>query len=269
MSEDFKNTIIINNLLYLINKNNTKIGELETKCGVTPGYISKLSKDSSSKPSIEFIANVAKYYHLTIDLLITFDLSSRSPSEEFINNFLYKLLDDTFHNKLEWEKELSTDLNNLEARHDGSTSHPLFYQKTFYMNGESEYPEMVTRTTFNSNSYGLNTYIEGSCYNLRLKNNTRIYIMKISKDCYKVSDTKAHRIEAWLWSYDGGKQFLCDNLENQRLSNLLNSLYLVIDDYFKHPIINSKLKKAVDAYMSNDMNDDPDWASQEDEFPFY
>ena len=268
METGFSNTIIVNNINFLLKKKGNKIGELEANCGVSAGYLSKLSKDPSMKPSIEFLINVSDYYKVSIDFLVSTDISAISPSEAYLYGFLNKLLSDTFQNKLYWQIETANDLNSLTADKNGNVDHPLFGLETFYMKGETDYPEEITRTTFNSNAYGFNTVIDGHCFNLKMKNSTYIYLMKICKDVYHTGNKLAHRIEAWLWSPLAGKQYLCDNLDDSELSNVLNTLYIVVDDYHKHPHIKEELKKSVEAFMNDDLSDDKDFVIP-DELPFY
>ena len=148
MTEQFNPKILFDNIDFLIKSENRKIGEVESEAGVSAGYISRTSKDGGSRPGIDFIMNIAKVLHVSIDTLLKVDISSLTPTERYLISFLEK----------------------LETDQNGITNHPLFDFHRFYEEGESEYPEEVSRVVFVSNSFGVHTSIHGDCFELKLKN---------------------------------------------------------------------------------------------------
>lgn len=69
MAEQFNAEVLFDNIDFLIKSENRKIGEVESKAGVSAGYISRTSKDGGSRPGIDFIMNIAKVLHVSIDTL--------------------------------------------------------------------------------------------------------------------------------------------------------------------------------------------------------
>ena len=45
MTDEFNKQIMLNNISFLLNKFDKRIGELETEAGVSAGYISRITKD--------------------------------------------------------------------------------------------------------------------------------------------------------------------------------------------------------------------------------
>ena len=52
MSVEFNKQLMLDNISFLLKEFGKKIGELEAEAGVSPGYISRISKDGPSRVSI-------------------------------------------------------------------------------------------------------------------------------------------------------------------------------------------------------------------------
>lgn len=263
MDANFNKTILFDNIAYLIKKREMKIGELESEVGVSPGYISRTSKDGSTKPGIDFIMNAATVLKVSIDTLLRVDMTSMTPTEQYLISFLEKLNSDTANDKLEWNCEPAEFLNHrLEVYENGATDHPLFSLETFLEEGETEYPDEVTRVVFTSKSYDVHTYIHGDCFNLRMKNGVYLYLMNISKSIYRKNDPSAFAKEVWMLPTRGlGKQFLARTGDSSRISSLIEELYETVSENAKHPKVSKDIRGVIDAFMRDDLEDD-------DELPF-
>lgn len=66
--------LILDNISYIINKNGLAIKEAEIASGVSVGYIARMKK-GSEKISAEFIVRFADYVNVSLDLLISEDLT--------------------------------------------------------------------------------------------------------------------------------------------------------------------------------------------------
>lgn len=248
--------LVFDNIALLLKESGKKIGELENEAGVSAGYISR-TKDSTAKPGIDFIASAAHSLHVSVDTLLNVDLSAVTPTERYIVNFLEKMKKDTVDDKLVWERETARQLESLEVGQWERVDHPLFSYETFYEEGENEYPEEVSRVVFISHSFDVHTGIEGDCYNLRLKNGTRCYLMNITKSAYRIADEKTAKAkEVWMVSSNGKAQFLCGTKDISPIADLVDDLYTAVSIFAKHVKIDPSIKGAIDAFMVDDLMDD-------------
>lgn len=247
---EFNKEILLNNIQYLVNEQNKKVGELEAEAGVSVGYIAR-NKDSNSIPNIEFVMKVADILKVSIDCITKYDLKSLTATERYILNFLDKLTDDTEQDKLFWNKNNKDYYNSFITDANGQFfEHPLFNLEEFSEPGETEYPVPVKRIVFNSNTFGLHTYINGDCFELRLKNNVKVYLMNISKNVRKPNEN-CSAIEIWV-----DKNYLCSNKEGTPLATNVDALYQTVAENSKHPKIDMKIQYSIDAYMNDDLEDD-------------
>ncbi|MBR4766114.1 MAG: helix-turn-helix transcriptional regulator, partial [Clostridia bacterium] len=253
---------------YCLNSAGKKIGELESECGVSIGYISRMSKDEKAKPGIDFILNAAEVLNVSVDTLLFADLGAMSPTETYLIAFIDKLTKDTEKHELDWQVETPNMLNRMCRYDDGSVWHPLFSFEEFYEEGETEYPEHMEDVRFVSNAFSCNTFINGNCYNLRLKNGATIYLMDICKSVHRKGDKSAFVCEFWITG-NTGNQFLCDNKGDDYLSKAFDNLFARVRENMKHPRIKDNLKYSIDAFMKGDITDDEKKSiPTEDDLPF-
>ena len=86
---EFNKQTLFDNIAFLVKKHNLRIGELENASGVSPGYISRASKDGGPTPGIEFILKIADKLNVTIDTLILAPILACSPYTQS-NRLQYK-----------------------------------------------------------------------------------------------------------------------------------------------------------------------------------
>ena len=256
---DFDNQTLISNISFLTNKHGIGIGDLERILGISAGYISRTAKlNSAKKMSIDVVWKIARLFEIDIRILIGTRLDGVTPTEEYFQTFIDKLIRDTGKDKLDWKKEKADYLNCLELDDHGYTNHPLFAKQTFYRQGE-EYPDLVTEIVFTSDSFGHNTYIYDDCYKLALKNGTTVYLMCVSKDVYRTGDMTAFAKELWLVNALGKQQIICRNNDKSPLASMVDTLYESVKEVAKHPKINDDLRHAIDSFMIDDLEDDEDF----------
>lgn len=256
MPIEFNKKLMLDNISFLLKEFGKKIGELEAEAGVSPGYISRATKEGGTKPGIDFIINVAEALNTSIDTLIGVDLSALTPTERYLISFMEKLKRDTIEDKLDWVRDSADSLNRMDTDCNGYVAHPLFSLETFYEKSECEYPEEVTRVVFTSNAFDVHTSIADDCFTLRLKNGAFLYLMNFCKSVYHASDTDAFGIEIWMYKSDVGAQFMCGNRDNSPLAALVDDLYATVKESSKHPKIKKGLQSAIDAFMLDDLEDD-------------
>lgn len=267
ISMDFNKTLMFENINYLIKSKNMKIGEFEEAAGVSPGYISRSSKDSGSKPSIDFIMKAAEKLGVSVDTLLRADFASLSPNDLYLVNFLRKLIADTEKQRLDWGRDIANTLNHLETDINGVAPHALFSYEKFMEEGETDYPEEVERVVFTSFTFGVHTYVEGDCFFLPLKNNTFLYVMNISKSVHYTSDPTAYVKEIWIHTPCSSPRYLCRNRDTEPIASLVENLYNTINAFYKRPKIQGDIKAVIDAYMSDDLDNNTP-IIMDDELPF-
>lgn len=255
---NFNKNLCFSNIRELLRLNpDVKIGQIEKEAGIRPGYMSRLEKEgNTSEPSVEFIVTAAKLLKVSLDTLVSVNLTGLTPTEQYIVNFFDKLKADTIADKLNWNRETASVLNNIEPGYNGEIWHPLFSEETFLEESETDYPDQVTRIVFNSKTFGPHTFICGDCFNLRLKNGTTLYLMDIEKSVHKVGDPNAKAVEAWIYVPYKGCQLLVASQDKTPVAHLVLSLFEVVKNQMEHPQINSDVKSAIDSFMIDDWSDD-------------
>lgn len=263
--KNFNKTLCFSNIRELLRQNpDVKIGQIEKEAGIRLGYMSRLEKDgNTSEPSMEFVVTAAKLLKVSVDILISVDLTGLTPTEQYITSFFDKLKEDTLKDRLDWNRETAFNLNRMEPDMNGFVYHPLFAEETFYEETDCEYPQEATRIVFNSKTFGTKTYIAGDCFNLRLKNGTTLYLMDIEKSVHKVGDPSAAAKEAWMYVPSKGSQLLVASQDDTPVAPFLELLFSTVKERMEHPKVNKDVMYAIDSFMKDDIKDD-----DTDECPF-
>ena len=81
-----------------------KTGELESRCGVSAGYFSRMAKNGS-EPRIDTIYRLAHALDTTIDILINCPPEYNQENVVPIHDFAAKLIRRTIEGKIEWESK--------------------------------------------------------------------------------------------------------------------------------------------------------------------
>lgn len=265
-TKNFDKSVCFSNIRELLRQNpDVKIGQIEKEAGIRLGYMSRLEKEGNkSEPSMEFIVTAAKLLKVSLDTLVSVNLTELTPTEQYLVTFFDKLKADTLADKLDWNIESPDYLNRLDTDMNGYVDHPLFDMETFYEESECEYPDEVSRVVFTSHSFGPKTYICDDCFNLRMKNGTTLYLMDIEKSVHKVNDQNAYAKEIWTYTPHVGCQFLVCNKDETPIAPLVDTLFSIVKERMQHPKLNKAVMYAIDSFMRDDLDDDDDG----DQFPF-
>ncbi len=231
---DFNKSIFIDNISLLLERKERKISELEDYADVSRGYVSRLAREEKTKPSIEFVVSVANFFHVDITELISCDLNELSPAEEYLINLLIKLIEDTKSSSLEWEAKTTEFIHNFQPDSDDDYTGHIF-----------------------SNSFGEKSTLASDIYSLRLKNYSSLLVFSVNAH---ESDEKS--TEVWISRLGEPSEFLCSTHQDYSLAAKIINLYSSIVDYLRHPMVSSRYKYILDAFMRNDFSDD------EGEMPF-
>lgn len=263
---EFNNKVMIDNITLMLKLLGKKIGEFESETGVSAGYLSRLGKDENAKPGIDFVVNAAALLNMGVDTLINVDLSALTPTEKYYVDFMEKLTADSLKDKLFWGKNAHSELNSLENDQWYNVGHPLFEFRTFTLPGEEGEPVEHEAVVFISNTFGFNTWIDKDCFSLRMKNGTMLYLMNIRKAVGRVDDLYAKAREVWIYKPNVGPRFLCSN-RDEKLGSIVDRLFDTVEERYYHPQLEPDLKSAIDAFMVDDMTDEP-LLFDNDEIPF-
>jgi len=244
---EFNKKRMLDNISFLLKEKGKKIGELESECGVSAGYISRTAKDNSAKPGIDFVVNAATALGVTVDTLLNYDLASLTPTERYIASFIAKLKVATNDDKLSWKKSHPEYLNNLDCDENGFVDHPLFEL-------EPDVPgQNILHIVFCSIAFGYKTHIAEECFSLKMKDSSTLYLMAISHR----DDPTKKAVELWMHKPKVGREYLCGTHSDSTLACLVDDLYLIVKAFSKHPQIDKRLRSVIDAFMADDFEDDP------------
>lgn len=255
----FDKNLMFSNIAYLLEKKKIKIGDLEEKAGVSIGYISR-TKDGSSKPGIDFIVKAADVLGVSIDSLLTVDLSALTPTEQYLLKFFNKLITDTQHDLLDWKVETAASLIELRSDGYGNVDHPLLnYENIDVPMGPDEPAEPVNNLCYQSMAFGYYMCVDGNFYHLRMKNGITLYLTMIQKFEYQTSapHLSTHAREVWMLDNNGGRKYLARNNDETQIAHVVDRLYQAAENSSKHPKIFGEFKNAIDSFMNNDIADDP------------
>lgn len=252
----FNRSVCLENIDYLLAQKGIKLGALETDSGNRPGYLSRMkSGKSTSDPSIEFLMIASEQLEVPLDMLVSSKVSELTPTEEFILNFLKKVINDTKEDKLTWERELVAELENLEIYTDNqgysSVSHPLYsVHEERTEDNYNEYP--VYESLFFK---GCDVKPCNNCYHARLLPTDQwLYIMACEKGDERITCKEESFFELYLVSYDrfgnATTKKVCNTLDvSSPIKATINSMIQLIVVSLSHVHIEDTVKDAIDAYM--------------------
>lgn len=117
----------INNIYDLAKKQQLKIGELESACGVSIGYLARLRQgENNASPGAEFLMAVADQLSVSVDGLLSVDFTKATDSEVKLLKYMEKLIRETESRKLIWQEDFMAYLDSLSVNPNGTTPHPLY-----------------------------------------------------------------------------------------------------------------------------------------------
>lgn len=254
MNDGLDKTKFFNNVRIVAKQKDMKIGELESAAGVSLGYISRTNKDSGTKPGIDFVVNISRILGVSLDSLVSRDLSKMTPTEIRLVSFIEKMIRKTQDDELCWIRESVDELNTqVTIDGEGRCSHPLFTACTRTDSNGEKAPCAV----FVSRKYELTTHIVGECFHFYMKNGTALYIMNVVHNrSYYDSDCVR---EIWMCPNGGDSQFVCfSDDKNEEIAKLVDSLYDVVGKSCMHPKFNQYVEKSIDFFMDDSESNEPE-----------
>ena len=82
--------------------------------------------------------------------------------------------------------------------------------------------------------------------------------MDLVKDVHRVSDKTAFVKEAVMYIPQGKIQVLATTHDEYPIGQLLEDLYSIVKEKMKHPQVSDDVMSAIDAFMKDDLEDDPE-----------
>lgn len=248
----FDNTKCINNIYYLIKDRNMKIGDVESKVGVSVGYFSRLSKeDNQAIPSLETICNIADLLNVSIDALLYLDLNEMGAQDKLVSDFILNLIDKTTSGKLLWTRG---DSNTVYVDIQNFDNHPL-YEEIEYKEGDFiNYDDPLYKFRYNT-VFRNGGDILGEFYEIMLEEaNAKLYIVKTAITNYTIVDDGITDISYELFIYvDQELNGIChtDNKLGKFYEKLLPQLYNTAAVSSRKSKINGKVKNIIASFMKN------------------
>lgn len=246
---EYNSNLVLKNITYLLDEREMGIGDFESNMGVSTGYVTRTFKKEGASLNIEFITNACNFFGIGLDDLLFRDLSSAFPSESKTYSFIKKLIDDTWASKLNWNYETAQELNErvFPYNDDDSCSHPMF---THIVNERAGL--IRDEAIFVSHLFGEDTEIDGDCYNLKMSNNSTLYLMSTISTYKSLKDDEMSfkqetGLELWMVLKNGSRNFICDIKARNGIGKKLDELYTVIQSAANCP----KTSDEVESIMSN------------------
>lgn len=184
----------IETIYALAKQKNIRIGDLEEAGGVSKGYLSRINKeDSTSSPSIELLDSISRQLGVGIDFLVNYSTETLSPNEQFVMQFIDKLMRLTLAGKVEWLVETSTVLN---AENDAEVANPLVsVTKNFSDDANVWYDCHVYHSAIYEDG-GVD--VSGACYHASITGGATVYLNSVTYNVPKVGDRYSS------WDYEEG-----------------------------------------------------------------
>lgn len=155
------NSNLLKNIDYQRTKLNIRIDDLEKSIGVSTGYLSNLSKDLTSFPSLDVIIRLSDVLKISIDLLLKSDCTiPLTDSDKIILNFLNYIKENTISRHARWKKE-SFGLGITPFLYSSSLEK---YGANVYTNGFSRFLELDEKKILKIEPRAINMYNNRFCF---------------------------------------------------------------------------------------------------------
>lgn len=248
----FDKKLCIENIYALAKEKGLKIGDIEEKAGVSKGYLSRINKeDSTSIPTIDLLASIADQLGVGIDFLVNFPRGVLSPNEEFVYQFIDKLMRGTVAGKLDWIVETS---GLLDADTNAPVVNPLVHVTKNYSDDADVWYDTHTYTSgiYSDGSVS----VIGNSYHAALPSsritvflNSVQYYVPVEGERYS-SVKQVDVIEMYLVT-DGVKPLCSTFYVCDQLKKAINNLYTAVSSAPSRIGLEDGTKSWMKSFMSN------------------
>lgn len=242
----FKKQKFIDNFKALVAKTGVKIGQIETEAMVAPGYLSRIDKpDSTTDPSIEFIATAAKLLNVSVDFLLSGKVEDLTQTESFLVGFLDSVIEDTSKDEIVWQVDDQPDNEYFsETGYPQEIGHPLY---------SSENTSGSMFSVYYDSKFEHDVHVVAGAYSYvcTLPNTSdRLYIVSCAKNN---NDPQTDKVETFVECYmltDGGISPLCSShMACETVSKKISELCREIGKSAKRIHISNDAVAAINKYM--------------------
>jgi transcriptional regulator with XRE-family HTH domain len=94
----------LDNVKYLLNKNNIRIGQLESEMNVSTGYLSRFKESDKVYPPLEMIEFLCNKFNVSMEDMLYSDLQIKSSNEILVKSFLNKIILETKKYEISWKE---------------------------------------------------------------------------------------------------------------------------------------------------------------------
>ena len=210
----------IKSIYELAKRKGMGIGTLEESCGVSKGYLSRVSKpDYQGSPSIEVLDAMATKLGVGIDYLVNFDPELMDRDDEFLLRLMDTLQRLTDSMQLEWVRETEDILTNARK---GEISNPFLV----YIEPSSENETGYYR--YRSQFLIGRTLVNGDCYHAKLHDENeyrRSSVIYLNSVIYISGEIRTPAIEVYFVD-DSGIDRICTTIGlRSALKSAVTKLY--------------------------------------------
>lgn len=238
---NFNKVLLGKNIKYLAAQKGIKLGDLEGQVNVSTGYFSRLLNEDGKNSStiMDTICKVADKLEISVNTLISTDLTALTPNETLLSKFFDKVSESTSKSSLIWELETKTNLSESYI----SGGNPLFFK---HNRSDKNTPYLYT-SQFDSD-------IEpaGDMYRV-VVNNKWLYLYKVKKE-----NSEEEGYELYFIFNNGYSNYIekiCKAYPDSDLYNQIVDLYNAAAESSRHV----KLSDSVLDTINDFMNPNKEW----------
>lgn len=246
--QNINKTLLAKNIKYLAEQKGIKIGILEDKIGVSTGYFSRLANEESKTGSsqLDIIFAAANALKISINTLVSTDLTSFTPNEKLLSEFFDTLQKNTEKGSLVWDLEPKKMFYGAVS----DQKHPL-------SNYEGDYHSL----------FDTDVIVNGDCYKCVLKNEnavTTLYLMNVF-----CKETNSAGFELYFFkplNITIGRTFkiekICNAYQESNLYNQINDLYNNAAESSRHLNLSSSVLSIIQGYIKQSSRADEGFSTE-------
>lgn len=244
----FDKSIFLDNLDYMMKRNEIKARDIEEEAGVSKGYISRLKKEgNASIPGVDFVLTVASLVGVSAEIISTIRLSECSENEQYYVNFLDRLIEKTGDKEIFWKKNTVRELKNkLENKKDEEV---LFERPRSV--GESLIESFVGgykyKSKFDYGEYSFEDTI-GDFYSFKMDSRNVLYMVKVR---VKKEEESFEGVELFLLSNHEKVSNICSIIPGRpkKYDSLIYKLYNTVIEIINEGGLDEEAKAAINSFM--------------------
>lgn len=228
---------IYRNIKFEAKRKQVKIGELEEKAGVSPGYFSRLSGKDDKNSAIDIIMKVADILNISLELLLTVKLEDKTPTERLVLDFINRLSSSTAQDNLSWRIQEKDDL--LPLLDEINSPDPPLFTTMKRADGTYEIVDYSFKSLFNAANL-----LDGNSLLASDDKLGTIYLMK-------VRNGGVCGFELYLYNWGATDAIACGyQKDDDGCFGSLCTLYDTALESCRHIQISDRGKKAIRSYLS-------------------